>query len=88
MTRLEMVAAGACVVVFLWLGGQHGTAALVALIGAVVYGVDMAVFDITKCWCDHGEIRSWLTNTSKKHRACGATGKRPRLSRRLWHRKD
>ena len=87
MTRSEVVAAGAGVVVFLWLGGQHGTAVLAALIGVVAYGVDMAVFDTTKCWCDNGKVRSWWTATWKRHRACGATGERPRLSHRLWYRR-
>jgi hypothetical protein len=87
VTRLEVVAAGAVVVVFLWLGGQQGAAALIGLIGAVAYAVDMAVFDTTKCWCDNGKVRSWWTATWKRHRACGGTGERPRLSRRLWFRR-
>lgn len=87
MSRLEVVAAGAGVVVFLWLGGQHGTAVLVGLVGGLLYAVDMAVFDTTKCWCDNGKVWSWWTATWKRHRGCGGTGERPRLSRRVWHRK-
>lgn len=74
MTRLEVVAAGVGVVVFLWLGGQHGTAVLVGLIGAAVYAVDLAFFDTAPCSCDKGKVWSPLTQTFKTHGKCGGQG--------------
>lgn len=87
MTRLELVAAGVGVVVFLWLGGQHGAAALVGLAGGLVYAVDLAFFDTAPCSCEKGKVWSPLTQTFKIHSKCGGSGFRPRFSRRLWHRR-
>lgn len=87
MNRSTAVASVAGLIVFLWLGDERGAATIVALIGSLVYAADMALFDTAKCSCENGKVWSPLTQTFKTHSRCGGSGFRPRLSRRLWHRR-
>lgn len=88
MTRTEKLLAAAGVVAVLWLGDQRALAAFVLLVGAVLWWFDAVFFDEEKCWCDNGKVRSWFTDTWRRHRRCGGTGVRPRRSRRLLNRRN
>lgn len=88
MTRTEVAAGGAALVVVLWFGGYHGFAVLAFLVAALVWWMDAAFFDEAKCWCDNGKVRSPITQTWRRHRRCGGTGVRPRRSRRFLQRKE
>lgn len=86
MSRSAMIATGLGIVVFLWLGNQHGWAALALLIGVSVWWLDASFFHVDDCWCDRGWIVSPLSGMRRPHKACGGTGRRPRLAHRVWHR--
>lgn len=75
-------------VLLLWLGGHHGYAVLVGLLGALFYALEVAVYPNTKCsWCE-GTGRQWslLTSNFKICGHCGGAGVRPRLGHRIWKR--
>lgn len=87
MNRSTVAAVVVGLVVFLWLGGRHGFAVLVVLVGLVLWVGDVAVNEETKCWCDHGKVWSRLTSTFRRHKACGATGFRRRFARRVFDKR-
>lgn len=88
MTRTEKLAYVAGVVVLLWLGDHRGLASLMIVAGAALWWFDAVFFDEEKCWCDNGKVRSWFTDTWRRHRRCGGTGVRPRRSQRLFNRRS
>lgn len=87
VSRVEVAAGGAALVLFLWFGGYHGSAVVVFLVAGLVWWVDAAVFHTDWCWCDKGWVVSWLSGKQRPHKACGGKGRRPRLAHRLLRRR-
>jgi hypothetical protein len=86
--RWEIIIGAAVFVFLLWEGGYPGWAALIALGGVATWWVDASLFHVDDCWCDRGWVVSRLSGKRRPHKACGNTGRRPRLAHRLWKRAD
>lgn len=77
---------------FLWSSGQHGWAVIAVIAGIGTYVVEIAWFDMAPCSgnllfpCQQGKIWSPFGGTFRRHRACGGSGFRQRMGRRLWDR--
>ena len=90
VNRSTEIATGvAGLVLFLWLGGQHGYAAVIGLGAAVVYVAMILVFPLVKCGRCGGSGKI-LNPAGSGHRACGKCqrkGEHVRLGRRVWDRR-
>jgi len=84
--RGEIITGAAVLVFLLWVADYRGWATLIALCGLAAWWLDAAFFHVDDCWCDKGWIVSPLSGMRRPHKACGGTGRRPRLAQRLWHR--
>jgi hypothetical protein len=85
--RGEVITGGLVLVFVLWSGHYHTWATLILLAGISVWFVDASLFAIDDCWCDRGWIVSRLSGKRRPHKACGNTGRRPRLAHRVFHKR-
>lgn len=89
VSRSAEIATGVAVLVlFLWLGGQHGYAALIGFGAVVVYVGMVRVFPLVKCGRCGGSGKI-VNPAGIGHRPCGKCqrkGEHVRLGRRMWNR--
>lgn len=81
---MKILGAVVVVVWLLWSGGNHAYAVGAAVLGLVVWALDVAIFPTVKCgWCEHGRQHSPLGKGFRACGSCGGAGVRPKWGHRM-----